>query len=792
MTGEVVTITEPCINAAVGLSDRLDSGTSIADRELCHTSHIGEASISDECGLSPSTPQHESGRFTRDILGSVSPGEKKSTDSPPSSTACCNSSATSGEKLPVPESTTSGEYEEGHMASLKDNTHFSPSFSSQVPSTESSSVADIVERKKAVSVVAIDRNRCSQATMPSAASDSATNILYVAPAAVSRPQDPHPPPEGSQSSVPRGMYAVSPLVAPTVTCKDHELSDLNLSDGCDPSSVYSTSSQTSSMASSYLSDALNLVATPPTSLLNSYGRGGRGQQQKPQVYSAIGSLESLTSPSNKKALAERYHRKYGGFYQNRFAAGMIVPPLGHLTSAAMVAAGDDRGVHGTVSVGTKEGTAAAEITNSGAAGGAGTRGGIVITSTANGTQHRDQPSLLSQEAERLQQPQDYEAEWGRDGMNGTTSGSITEEDNASIPRMLGTKTSHFDVFPGAKANEIPRTTALAVAFNPVSILRKETKKEKKSKRPSSRKSVEIAEGPSNKVVLPKMDEMFRPSCDAYTPRVGRKKLEYKAAEHRAPVQQMSTTMGTISRPNFRDALRRVAMIIHQHIVKIERRFEVGTHDSGDSGLFRTSMREAFNEERYVTPRYKCTVVHLPMGRSGVVYGHRKIEVEYNVPTTGEIYEFGHKLFKAVQLSSECSIVCLIYVEKLMELAKVPLLSNTWRPIFMCGLLLASKVWQDLSSWNVEFASVYPQFSVDAINQLELQFLKCVNWDLYISSSLYAKYYFALRSLLEKQGFRQRYSGMAGVDSVSASDALKVQQRSEMAKEDALAQLSRSM
>lgn len=111
---------------------------------------------------------------------------------------------------------------------------------------------------------------------------------------------------------------------------------------------------------------------------------------------------------------------------------------------------------------------------------------------------------------------------------------------------------------------------------------------------------------------------------------------------------------------------------------------------------------------------------------------------------------------------------------------------------MCGLLLASKVWQDLSSWNVEFASVYPQFSVDAINQLELQFLKCVNWDLYISSSLYAKYYFALRSLLEKQGFRQRYSGMAGVDNVSASDALKVQQRSEMAKEDALAQLSRSM
>ena len=69
----------------------------------------------------------------------------------------------------------------------------------------------------------------------------------------------------------------------------------------------------------------------------------------------------------------------------------------------------------------------------------------------------------------------------------------------------------------------------------------------------------------------------------------------------------------------------------------------------------------------------------------------------------------------------------------MEVAKVPLVSETWRPIFLCGLLLASKVWQDLSSWNIEFACVYPQFSLDAINRLEILFLKFIKWDLYISS-----------------------------------------------------------
>ena len=231
----------------------------------------------------------------------------------------------------------------------------------------------------------------------------------------------------------------------------------------------------------------------------------------------------------------------------------------------------------------------------------------------------------------------------------------------------------------------------------------------------------------------KMMGVFRPSSDAYTPRVGNRAIKYKPAEERESVEKISSSMGTIQRPNFRDALRRVAIILHQHIVKIERRFSSGIRGVDDTGLFKTSMREQFNEENYATPRYKISMVRVPMARPGAVYSKRKIRVVHTTPTTDEIYEFAHQLFKKVQLSSECSIVCLIYVEKLMEVAKVPLVSETWRPIFMCGLLLASKVWQDLSSWNIEFACVYPQFSLDAINRLELFFLKSIKWDLYISS-----------------------------------------------------------
>lgn len=39
----------------------------------------------------------------------------------------------------------------------------------------------------------------------------------------------------------------------------------------------------------------------------------------------------------------------------------------------------------------------------------------------------------------------------------------------------------------------------------------------------------------------------------------------------------------------------------------------------------------------------------------------------------------------------------------------------------------------------------------------------IKWDLYISGSMYAKYYFALRSLNERRNFREKYNYMVQVD-----------------------------
>lgn len=319
--------------------------------------------------------------------------------------------------------------------------------------------------------------------------------------------------------------------------------------------------------------------------------------------------------------------------------------------------------------------------------------------------------------------------------NSSITPSVSDDKSYTRDQINGRKTSS-----GNAPVSDSKTTTSANTENTKTSSDSKNKNRRKSK---SNKKVSYDPSGKKKRTKSKTVEMFRPSSDAYTPRIERKKIKYKAAEARPSVQHMSSPMGTIQRPNFRDALRRVAMIIQQHIVKIESRFEQQggqfnesakrTRGVTNDGLFHASMRDMFNEDSYRTPTYKCNMARIPMARAGMVYGLRKIKVAYTIPSETEIYDFGHQLFKSVQLSPECSIVCLIYVERLMEAANVPLLACTWRPIFMCGLLLASKVWQDLSSWNIEFSSVYPQFSLESINKLELNFLRSVKWDLYISS-----------------------------------------------------------
>jgi len=70
------------------------------------------------------------------------------------------------------------------------------------------------------------------------------------------------------------------------------------------------------------------------------------------------------------------------------------------------------------------------------------------------------------------------------------------------------------------------------------------------------------------------------------------------------------------------------------------------------------------------------------------------------------------------------------------------------------MVLASKVWDDMSMWNADFSQTCPngvKFPLKRINELEVAVLSALSYKVKVPASEYAKYYFLLRSMLIKSG-----------------------------------------
>jgi hypothetical protein len=185
----------------------------------------------------------------------------------------------------------------------------------------------------------------------------------------------------------------------------------------------------------------------------------------------------------------------------------------------------------------------------------------------------------------------------------------------------------------------------------------------------------------------------------------------------------------------------------------------------------------FHEARYLKPEY--TVITSPAMDAGSALFNpcpssdvtvRRVRYAFALPASADIYAFMYELFSCAKLTAESTIVSLIYIERLLETGRVTLRACNWRPIVLTAVLLASKVWDDLGSWAVEFAAVYPAYSVPAIKAMERTFCAALSFNLYIAGSTFAKYYFALRSLGEQRSFRQRYMNTIVTSGAAAAGA----------------------
>ena len=115
----------------------------------------------------------------------------------------------------------------------------------------------------------------------------------------------------------------------------------------------------------------------------------------------------------------------------------------------------------------------------------------------------------------------------------------------------------------------------------------------------------------------------------------------------------------------------------------------------------------------------------------------------DLPTVSQVATYLYNIFSTAQCSVDCTIVCLIYLERFTKNSNLTLTAKNWRSLTATSMLLASKVWDDLSMVNADFA-LFLGYTLEQINSWEKSFLAAMKYDVRVSASQYAKYYFDLR------------------------------------------------
>jgi hypothetical protein len=150
----------------------------------------------------------------------------------------------------------------------------------------------------------------------------------------------------------------------------------------------------------------------------------------------------------------------------------------------------------------------------------------------------------------------------------------------------------------------------------------------------------------------------------------------------------------------------------------------------------------------------------------------KFKERARVPSLDEVTKFYRDIFYKAQMETDCIIMSLIYVERLVKKTGGNLRprAENWRSLLFSCMIMSSKVWDDLSMWNVDFSQSCPpgvNFPLKRINELELGVLHALGFQVKVPASEYAKYYFLLRTMLIKSGLGGDMDSMDPLDVMSA-------------------------
>mmetsp|Transcript_7045 Transcript_7045/g.10547 ORF Transcript_7045/g.10547 Transcript_7045/m.10547 type:complete len:330 (-) Transcript_7045:179-1168(-) len=98
---------------------------------------------------------------------------------------------------------------------------------------------------------------------------------------------------------------------------------------------------------------------------------------------------------------------------------------------------------------------------------------------------------------------------------------------------------------------------------------------------------------------------------------------------------------------------------------------------------------------------------------------------------------------------ECMIITLIYMERLSKMTGqgFRICMWNWRYTLLVCMMLASKVFDDFSMNNFDFADIFCNVHLKHVNLMEVQILKIFNFNVEVSSEEYMSYHTKIQELI---------------------------------------------